>query len=119
MPSRRATVLLPLPLSPTRATISDRPTSRSTSSTACRKRRLKGPPRRKRLLRLRATSSGPAGAGRSAGTDAEDADRGLLAIGIEVTADGCAFGLDLGRLLDEAAGHGLRAARVEAAAGGR
>src|SRR6202020_2064568 len=42
--SSRAMVLLPLPLSPARATISRSPMSRLTSSTACRVRRDSAPP---------------------------------------------------------------------------
>src|ERR1700722_710485 len=52
-------VLLPLPLSPARATISRSPMSRLTSSTACRVRRDSAPPILKCLLSPAVRSSGP------------------------------------------------------------
>src|SRR5277367_6407529 len=64
--SSRAIVLLPLPLSPARATISRSPMSRLTSSTACRVRRDSAPPILKCLLSPAVRSSAaPSWAGAS------------------------------------------------------
>src|SRR5579875_1586789 len=95
-------VLLPLPLSPTTATISCGRMARSRSSTACRRAGLNSPPMRKWRARARVSSSGAVGS--DSATLVEQATHPRLGGAVE-------RGLDLGT-----ARHHLRAAGAEAAA---
>src|SRR6202020_585290 len=99
--SSRAMVLLPLPLSPARATISRSPMARLTSSTACRVRRDSALPILKCLVRCSVRSGAL-----------------LRASGQEAAPLGGAGGVQGGRVV-LADVHDLRAAGGEPAAGGR
>src|SRR5215467_1513911 len=109
MAIRRAMVLLPLPLSPTRATISFSWMTRSMPSTPCSRRRERKPPSLKCLVKPTVRSSSVPGsrAGRSAMVIEEEAAHEVLLARVEL------------RGLDAAARHHLRAARVEPAPGRR
>src|SRR5438874_8305949 len=112
--SRRAIVLLPLPLSPTRATICLSSMDRSTSSTACRKRRDSGCPTRKWRLRPAVRRIGSdglrPGAGRGSAGDA------LIVAAIEMAANEAVSNRCEPRLLGPEARFHQRAARGETAA---
>src|SRR5436190_1991734 len=120
--SSRATVLLPLPLSPTRATISRSRMVRSNSSTACRVCLENNPPRPKWRVRSTArrsgwlSAAGPSRASRVAATPSV----GIVGrLGIEEAAyPGTVNLVELGLALGTY-GHDLGATWVEATPAGR
>src|ERR1019366_9272086 len=118
MASSRATVVLPLPLSPTRATISRSWMTRFRSSTAWSIRRESNPPRRKCLVRpvVRRRASSLSGAAFAGWLMASDRVAELFRI--EEAANLRVAHCIQGRLCCRALRHRLTAATMEAASGG-